>query len=36
MEALEEIDILPNQEEELSDLDEWESESIKFIAIETT
>ena len=36
VETLEETDILPNWEEELSDSDEWESESVKFIAIETT
>ena len=36
VEALEETDIPPNQEEESSNLDEWEPKPIKFIAIETT
>ena len=36
VEALEETDIPPDQEEESSDSDEWEPKPVKFIAIETT
>ena len=36
MEALEEIDISLNPEEELLDLDKWEPELVKFITIKIT
>ena len=36
MKTLEEIDVLLNQKEELLDIDEWEPELVKFIAIKIT